>query len=518
MKLKPLYVSTRVAVLELEDGGIFYTKESYQIDVNGSYLFTTDRVITSIPNLLPNKEYNIRVKNHLGDTWSIDITTKYEYVTLNVKDFGAKGDGVNDDTLFLQSAIMACPREGRVLIPRGTYKITSLFLKSNLMIELAKGATLIAETNRSHYPIYPGMIESQDEKLEYNLGTWEGNPLPMYTGIITGIGVENVVIYGEGTIDGRAQLSDWWTNPKTMIGAFRPRLMFLSRCRNVTLQGIRLRNSPSWNIHPYFSSKLCFYDLNIENPADSPNTDGLNPESCNNVLITGIWFSLGDDCIALKSGKIYMGKKYKVPCENIAIRHCFMENGHGAITIGSEMAAGVMNVLVQDCIFKSTDRGLRIKTRRGRGKDAIIKEITFERIQMDQVMTPFVINCFYHCDPDGKTDYVRSKDKLPVDERTPLIEDLYFKDVSCRQCHVAAAYFYGLPEQKIKKIVMKNISFTYSENPKSDIPAMMEGCDPCAKLGFFAANVECLELENITIEGQEGEPFILQDIDTVKVK
>lgn len=124
-------------------------------------------------------------------------------------------------------------------------------------------------------------------------------------------------------------------------------------------------------------------------------------------------FSLGDDCIAVKSGKIYMGKKYKTPSENIHIRQCLMENGHGAVTVGSEMAGGVKNLVVEECRFYDTDRGLRIKTRRGRGKDAVLDQIIFRKIDMDQVMTPFVINCFYFCDPDGKTEFVQSREKMP---------------------------------------------------------------------------------------------------------
>ena len=121
---------------------------------------------------------------------------------------------------------MACPKDGRVLIPKGDYLVTSLFLKSNLVMELEKGAQIIAETDRSRYPIYPGLIQGYDEVSEYNLGTWEGNPLPMFTGIITGVGVENVLLYGEGTINGRAAQGDWWENAKIMRGAFRPRLLF----------------------------------------------------------------------------------------------------------------------------------------------------------------------------------------------------------------------------------------------------------------------------------------------------
>lgn len=170
-----------------------------------------------------------------------------------------------------------------------------------------------------------------------------------------------------------------------------------------------------------------------------------------NVEIVGVYFSLGDDCIAVKAGKIYMGAKYKRPCENLMIRQCCMRDGHGSVTIGSEMAGGVINLTVKDCLFINTDRGLRIKTRRGRGKDAIVDEILFDNIQMDQVMTPLVINCFYFCDPDGHIEYVRSKEALPVDERTPQIRSLVFKNIEAKNCHVAGAFFYGLPEKKSRR-------------------------------------------------------------------
>lgn len=158
----------------------------------------------------------------------------------------------------------------------------------------------------------------------------------------------------------------------------------------MTVQGITVRNSPSWNIHPYFSDHLRFFDLKVLNPKDSPNTDGLDPESCQDVEIAGVYFSLGDDCIAVKSGKIYMGSTYKRPSKDISIRRCCMRDGHGSVTIGSEMAGGVKNLTVKDCMFLHTDRGLRIKTRRGRGKDAVVDGIVFEHIRMDHVMTPFL--------------------------------------------------------------------------------------------------------------------------------
>lgn len=224
---------------------------------------------------------------------------------------------------------------------------------------------------------------------------------------------------------------------------------------------------------------------------------------------------MGDDCIAVKSGKIYMGRKFKRPTENVMIRQCLMENGHGAVTLGSEIGGGVKDLTVQDCYFRHTDRGLRIKTRRGRGKDSIISGITFRDLTLDNVMTPLVVNSFYFCDPDGKTDYVQSREVYPVDERTPVVKKMVFENMECTNCHVAAAFFDGLPEQKIEELVLRNISISYAENPKADVPAMSNGVPVSTKRGIFARNVSKLIMENVTVEGQDGEAIELLDVDEV---
>lgn len=512
MNIKCIMSTARSASVEIEDGGRYFTKKKYSLYVNEEYYGETETTITGIFGLLPDKEYTISVKDGQTKVCSVSVKTDTEFVTLNVKRFGAKGDGIQDDTHFIQAAIMACPKNSRVYIPAGTYKITSLFLKSDLKLELAKGAELLADTDRTRFPVFPGVIESSDEQDEYHLGTWEGNPLPMFSGIICGVNVENVVLYGEGTINGNASKENWWNNPKVMNIAFRPRLFFLNSSKNVTLQGLTFKNSPSWTLHPFFSDDLKFIGVTVQNPSDSPNTDGLDPESCKNVEILGVRFSLGDDCIAVKSGKIYMGRKYKKPCENLHVRQCLMENGHGAVTVGSEMAGGAKGMVVEDCYFRHTDRGLRIKTRRGRGKDAVLDGITFRNLTLDHVMTPLVVNCFYFCDPDGKTEYVQSREPYPVDERTPAIKKLVFENMDCTNCHVAAAYFDGLPEAKIEEIVMKNISVSYAEEAKCDVPAMSEGVEKSAKRGLFARNVSKLTLENVKIEGQAGEAMEFIDV------
>lgn len=511
MELKIVFKTARSVTVETVTEQIYAFETPGNILLNGNDFGETNRVVFSLFDLKPDMDYNISLERD-GKRAEASFHTDYEFVTLNVKDMGARGDGIQDDTSFIQAAIMACPSDSRVLIPKGRYRITSLFLRSHLRLELAEGAELLADTDRYKYPRFPGMIESYDEKEDYNLGTWEGNPLPMFAGIITGIDVEDVVVYGQGLLNGQASFDNWWDNVRQMKVAFRPRMVFLERCKNVTLQGFSLKDSPAWVLHPYFSQDLKFLNLDIHNPADSPNTDGLDPESCKDVEILGLHFSLGDDCIAIKSGKIYMGRRYQTPSENIVIRQCLMEDGHGAVTVGSEVGAGVKNIRVERCLFSNTDRGLRIKTRRGRGKDSVLSEIYFNHILMDHVMTPFVVNSFYFCDPDGKSDYVQCREALPVDERTPEIKRLYFTNIKAENCHVAASFLYGLPERKIERIEFKNVDISFADNARTGAPAMLSGVEECRKKGFLISNVDTLICDHVKISGQEGEAFELSGI------
>ena len=154
-----------------------------------------------------------------------------------------------------------------------------------------------------------------------------------------------------------------------------------------------------------------------------------------------------------------------------------------------------------------------VKTRRGRGKDAIVGDIVFDHIIMDHVMTPVVLNCFYFCDSDGHSEYVQSKEKYPVDERTPYLGDFLFKNLKATNCHAAASYAYGLPEQKIHQVVFENASFSFAPNPVAGVPAMMDGVDAMTNCGIFMKNVESLTLRNVTVQGQKGEEVITDGID-----
>lgn len=499
-----LHKTARSLVLELSGEDIYYT-EDYEIWVNGAFAKADNRMVTILNGLCPKRTYRIEIRKKDGAAIVLETETDYEYVTLNVRRFGAKGDGMADDTAAIQTAILCCPKHSRVYIPAGTYRIRNLFLKSDLVLEIGKGAILQGFQEREEFPILPGRTESLDGKEEYILGTWEGNPLPSMASILNGIHVENVVICGEGTIDGGGDFDRWWVNGINSYPPYRPKMMFFSHCKNITVQGIRVQNSPCWNLHPYFSESIRVYGIELISPDRSHNTDGVDPESCRGVEIVGVHFSVGDDCIAIKSGKIYMGKKYKTPSQNISIRQCLMEKGHGAVTIGSEIAGGVRDVTVTKCLFQDTDRGLRIKTRRGRGEDSVVDGISFDSIRMDQVKSPFVVNCFYYCDPDGKSDYVASQEALAVDERTPKIRRLTFSNIVCRNAHHTGVCIYGLPEQKVEEVVMNHVRISYAPHAKEGIAAMMRECKPTCRQGIFVKNAARLVLNNVHLEGAEKE-------------
>ena len=518
VQLKLLHSSARTAVLEIMDGGHYETKAPWWVQINDSLPFETRRSITLLYGLKPDSRIHVSLYRQPDEVpvQELEFETEKETVTLNVREFGAKGDGENDDTLFLQAAIWACPEGGRVVVPAGVYRFRCLQLKSDLAMCLEKGAVLKAFTDEDALPLLPGEIQMYDESGEFRLGTWEGNPLPMRMGLVSAQNAQRIFLYGEGVIDGNASADNWWRPERVKALPARPRLFFLSHCKDVVIQGITFRNSPAWTIHPYFSENLYFFGCAAENPEISPNTDGLDPESCSNVQVIGMRFSLGDDCIAIKSGKIYMARQCGTPSRHIVVRKCLLENGHGAVTVGSEIAAGVQDVLVEDCLFCHTDRGLRIKTRRGRGDTSVLDRITFRRIRMEEVLSPFVINSFYYCDPDGHTSYVSSREPLPVDERTPSIGEICFEDIECEDAHFRAAHIEGLPEQKIRRLAFRNVSIRMAEEPREGTAAMAEGVPATRGEGMFIRNVEHLVLDNVSVTGTTGPAMDLDGIGQIE--
>ena len=511
--MKLVFVSARSASFELDNDSIYQNDEPVEVKLNGNIVIEKELCnVFSLYDLLPNTEYVVTAGNEV-----VTFTTDVESVTLNVVDFHAKGDAITDDTSALQAAIMCCPKDGRVLVPAGTYWTKPLFLKSDISIELQKGAVLLGETDRQKYPILPGRIsKTNDPASEYYLGTWEGNAEDCFAGLITGIGVSNIKIYGQGIIDGNASNSDWWQNDIIKRIAWRPRGVFFNRCSNIAVQGITCQNTASWNQHIFFSNKVDYIDVTLLNPEENPNTDGINPESCTDVNIIGCKFAVGDDCIAIKSGKAEMGAKLRTPCANITVRNCFMDHGHGAVTLGSEMSAGMHNITVTKCLFRKTDRGLRIKTQRGRGETAIIDGVTFDNIKMEGVYAPLVINMFYKARIDAPDEEYKYNHKAqPVDSSTPYLGSFTFRNMTATDVSWTAGAFWGLPEQPIGRVHIENVTFSMKEDAQPGEAVMTLNAPNYCKGGLHFYNVNEVVLKNVSLEGVSGEEYIFDNVKNV---
>lgn len=503
-----IFKSAVSATFELTTNDIYYAKEPFDVYIDGLLVKKFVRTnVFSVYDLTPNQTYTLTVND-----MTLSFVTDKASAIVNVKDFNAKGDGIHLDTTAIQTAIYTCPQDGVVVIPEGTYFISPLFLKSHTTIYLKKGATLLGETDRNKYPILPAQIIKEDDSI-LELSSWEGEAKDTFASLITGVTVENVKFVGEGIIDENAHQSDWWIDHKTMRGgAWRPKGVFFSNCKHIGFQGVTVTNTPSWNLHPYFSSYIDFIDMKLISPKDSPNTDGCDPEACDHVNVIGVEFSVGDDCIAIKSNKFDLGMKYRKPTSDMIVRNCLMQYGHGAVVLGSETSAGVKDLTVTKCYFKQTDRGLRIKTRRGRGESSIIDGIEFNHIYMEDVISPLVINMYYFCDVDGKTEYVWSKAMKPVDQRTPYLGRFTFKNIVCDNVHATAGFFYGLPEQPIKSIEIKNVVFNYANNPIEDRPAMMSYLEPMRGEGLQFRYVDQVILDQVSFDGCLGQPLVLENV------
>lgn len=499
-----LFIKPDLITIELGLDTCYYAEKAYDVYLNGKLLTHDDRNILTIDNLTADTDYELKIVYCDGAKSELNfVTPKARFV-----DFvGQYQDGINDDTESLQEAIDNL-KEGEILrINPGRYKIVSVFLKDHTTIDLTRGAVLVGETNREAFPIFKKDEMVAYKELKIPLGTWEGRSEDSFTSLITTVGVEDICIYGLGTIDERANDSDFWINHRVKRTAFRPKGLFFHTTRGLTLQGITLKNTPSWSIHPFYSSGLKFIDIKVINPWDSPNTDGLDPESSSDILIAGCLFSVGDDCIAIKSGKEEFGKLYRTPSKNIIIRNCLMEFGHGGVTLGSENSGGIENVTVVSCLFRHTDRGLRIKSQRGRGSYALIKDINFDNILMENVKAPLIINAFYKAGNDEPDDYRYLRVKREVDERTPVFGSFTFKNIRAVDVEWTAGYFLGLPESSLKKITLSNIHISYKEDATGGAAVMTRDAIDFCKRGFIFENVDEVSLEKIEIAGCEGDEF-----------
>jgi polygalacturonase len=328
--------------------------------------------------------------------------------------YGARGDGQQDCTEAFQQAIAACNRAGggRVVVPTGSFLTGAIHLRSNVNLHVTKDATIKFSRDPKKY-------------LPLVFTRWEGMELMNYSPFIYAFEQENIAITGAGVIDGQADCEHWWPwkarkgcgwkegDPNQLAarsrlyemvaggtpvserifgeGSYlRPQFIQPYRSRNVLIEGVTLRHAPMWQLHPVLCTNVVVRNVNVEREANAteqtgPNTDGCDPESCKDVLIEGCTFATGDDCIAIKAGRNNDGRRVAVPSENIIIRNCRMKDGHGGITIGSEISGGVRNVFAYDCQLDSPilNTALRFKNNALRG--GLLENFYFRNIEVGQV-------------------------------------------------------------------------------------------------------------------------------------
>ena len=261
--MKTLCVTSRSCSVLLDPEGMYEAREKRELFLNGERLGEECRSIWSLFGLEPDTEYIIESLTEQGERETLTVHTKRETCTLDVRNFGAKGDGETEDTAMLQAAILCCPENGRVLVPPGDYVTGPLFLKSHMTLEIADGAALRLLTDRLRFPILPGDTPADNQDGEILLGMFEGCATDGFAGALNGIDLTDTAIIGEGVIDGRAQESDWWIRPKEIRIASRGNLLYTQRCKGMLIQGLTFMNSPSWNLHPSYSEDLDFIDIRI---------------------------------------------------------------------------------------------------------------------------------------------------------------------------------------------------------------------------------------------------------------
>lgn len=416
----------------------------------------------------------------------------------NVRDFGARADGSTLDTRPIQAAIDACAhRGGTVLIPAGRYVSGALFLRDDITLHLEAGALLLGSADPADFPPI--------------LARWEGVTQQTHAPLVGGYGLRNIAITGRGAIDGRG--APWWQRQRARTLAFpRPRLIAFGECNNVLVEGITCVNSPAWTINPVRCENVTVEKITIVNPADSPNTDGINPDSSRNVHIANCHIDVGDDCITIKAGVEGEAPDKVAPCENVTITNCTMVHGHGGVVIGSETSGSVRNVVISNCVFTQTDRGIRLKSRRGRG--GMVEDIRVSNIIMQDVLCPFTMNLYYHVGARGNRD-VSDKQPRPVDTGTPCFRRIHFSHISARDAQYAAAFLYGLPEMPIKDVSFTDVTIGMAQGSPAGEPDMADDIEPVSRAGFMARNVRGLCLRDVRVSGQAGEAFLLEGVTQV---
>lgn len=405
----------------------------------------------------------------------------------NILHYGAKNDSTALATEAIEEAIANASRAGggTIFFPAGKYLTGPIHLKSNITLFLDAGAEICFSDDFDHY--LP-MVSSR----------WEGTMVHNFSPLIYAYEAENIAIIGRGVLNGNGK--KWWAYAEVEVkrksesrwqkefhrlnkevlypdlpgwverGFLRPPFIQPMYCKNVRLEGITIKNSPFWTVNPAFCDNVTVDGVTIDNPP-SPNTDGINPESCRNVHISNCHISVGDDCITIKSGKDRSGRKEAWPAENYTITNCTMLSGHGGVVIGSEMSGDVKKIAISNCVFDGTDRGIRIKTARGRG--GVVEDIRVNNILMKNIKQQAIVLDMQYTQTTVE----------PISERTPHFRNIHLSGITARAKQ--AGYINGLEEMPIEGISLNDL--------------VMD-----TEIGFTVNNAANISFNDISINTQNG--------------
>ncbi|MCX2480796.1 glycoside hydrolase family 28 protein [Pedobacter sp. MC2016-15] len=430
--------------------------------------------------------------------------TKFKTDTIRITSFGAKNDGVTLNTKSINDAIAAASKKGGgvVVIPAGLWLTGPVVLLSNVNLHLQKNALLQFTKDFSQYKLVKG--------------DWEGIPQMRNQSPISANDAENIAITGEGIVDGNGdawrmvkkdkmtesqwnkivasggtvipEKKMWYPSEQSAKGSMlknagaispektpefyasvkdflRPNLVVLNNCKRVLLEGVTFQNSPAWNLHPLLCEDLIVRNVYAKNPWYAANGDGIDIESCKNVLVEGSTFDVGDDGICIKSGRDAAGRKRGLPTKNVIIRNSTVYHAHGGVVIGSEMSGGANNIFIYDCSFIGTDIGLRFKTTRGRG--GVVEAIYAKDIVMKDIVGEAILFDMYYAAQDPIALKGEKRDapkvvKYPVSEETPIFRDFHISNVVCDGAK-RAVFIRGLPELNISDIFLENLTIQAQE-------------------------------------------------------
>ncbi len=401
----------------------------------------------------------------------------------DVREFGAKGDGKTLDTAAIQKALDECGNAGGGIVrfPAGTYLSKPITVRTKTAVQLDEGTTLQATADQSAF------LKSGTNWLAARSS---GDFIPF----IGGKNLVDVTITGSGTIDGAG--ANWWgaaEDARIKTPGYtlpRPNLIVLTGCQNLRVENITLQNSPKFHLVPNDCDGVVISNVTILAPAGAANTDAIDPGACRNVLITKCRIDVGDDNVAIKSGRKIPGREFAT--ENITVSDCIFQHGHG-MSIGSETAGGVHNVLVTNCTFQDTENGIRIKSDRRRG--GLVENIRYTDITMKNVNPAISLTCYYMSnsagDPAQKT---APKDAAPqpVTDTTPIYRNIHISNLTAT-CQKSAGVILGLPESQITDVVLENVHIT------------------AAAKGLRVEDAKGIQLKNVQVTPKEGPPFIIEN-------